>query len=282
MFIRNFFLDPLNNAKAEMQESNCEDVASLNECSYMKPLPENLNNIDVESSIMYKTSYSFRNENLVMELYNDWTEIENKNDWKIYPTRIPKRFQYFKGKWEEPNFDHYEFDINEPKFIDKYLFEDVPEIIETPIFENSTKEINEELENISEDDSTYDCCSIFSIDETFCTCEYTSINKESINSKTGNSFDEEHKNECHERKDVNDDLKENSSSTENSSCQSEIASPIYEVISSSNHKKDFYLELDNSCPKLEATNHVSIINTILLVYISVLLFHRWMIDMVVS
>lgn len=241
-----------------MQEPNYDNVASLNECSYMKPLPDNLNDIHVESSIMYKTSYSFRNENLLMELFNDWTEIENKNDWKIYPTRIPKRLQYFKGNWEEPNFDHYEFDINEPKFIDKYLFEDVPEIIENPILENSTKEINDVLENISEDDSAYDCCSIFSIDETFCTCEDTSINKEdSINSNTDHSFNEEHKNESRERKDINDDLKENNSSTENSSCQSEIASPIYEVISSSNHKKDFYLELESSCPKLEATNDVS-------------------------
>lgn len=253
-----------------MQKSQYHNVSSLNDCSYMKPLPENLKNICVESTIMYKGSYSFRNDSLLIDLQNDWTDIENKNEWKIYPTRIPKRLQYFKGSFEEPTFDNcYEFANNEPTEIDEYLFEDIPEIPEISVVENLTKKVNIDLENISEDDS-YDCCSLWSIDDTFCTCEETSINKQdSINTTTDKAFDEEHKSECIVKTNINDqDLKEISSSTDTSSCQSEIASPIFEVISSSNHKKDFYLELENSCPKVENSTHVSIINKYCLVFMT--------------
>lgn len=247
---------------AEMQESQYDNVGSMSDCSYMKPLPEHLNNIYVESSIMYKRSYSFKNENYLIDLHNDWTEIENKNEWKIYPTRIPRRLQYFKGSFEEPSLDdYYELETNEPKYIDKYLFEDIPKTLERAEVETSTKKLDIKLENISEDDdedddSTYDCCSLWSIDESFCSCANTRVSKENSICSTTKPFDEEQKEE--QKIIPEQDLKETSSSTENSSCQSEIASPAFEVISLANPKKDFYLELENSCPNLEEKTHVSI------------------------
>ncbi|KAL5282736.1 hypothetical protein ACFFRR_005671 [Megaselia abdita] len=242
---------------AEMQQSHYDKIGSLNDGSYMKPLPSSLSNIYVESSIMYKRSYSFKNENYLTDLHNDWTEIENKNEWKIYPTRIPKNLQYYKGSFEEPNFDDYHVDNDEPKYIDKYLFEDIPNNTEAPIVQN-IQQRNSDLETVSAEDVTYDCCSLWSIDESFCSCENASIKQQDSINSTSKTLDENAntKDECHEQKDIDEpDLKEISSSTENSSCQSEIASPIFEVISSSNNKGDFYLELEKSCPKHEAENN---------------------------
>lgn len=222
-----YISDLMNNVNGRMQGSSC-DISFLKECSYK--------------------------DELLTELYNDWTEIENKNECTIYPTRIRRRLKYFEVSYDEPNLEDYEPDLNEPKYIDNYLFEDVPESSDTSsIVESPKKTVNVELSTC--EDENFDCCSIFSIDESFCTCGYANINKEN-NLNTDNAFQEEHKNECLKQTNINDqDLKEISSSSETSSCQSEIASPIYEIISSSNPKKDFYLDLKNNS-KLETTSHV--------------------------
>lgn len=243
----------------DMQESHFDNIGS-----YMKPLSENLNKIYVESSIMYKRSYHFRNEHFLIDLHNDWTEIENKNDWKVYPTRIPKKMQYFKDSFEEPGHDNYDFKQNDSAYIDKYLFEDIPKTFENPTVAISTKKVNIELENISEDDSTYDCCSLWSIDESFCSCENTTnINKNDNTNSNTRALDDEPKDECIEQNiRLDQDLKETSCSTENSSCPSDIASPVFEVISPSNHKKDSFYKSENSCQKIESATSVSNISPI--------------------
>lgn len=208
----------------------------------MKPLPENINNIFVKSSIMYKNSFKFKNENILLELHKDWTEIENKDEWKIYPTRIPKRLQYYKHNIEEWNFN-YKSDINEEqiKYIDKFLFKDLDEDEEIEHVEkrNSSSE-DIEMENIPQDENSIDCCSLWSLNENICDCkDVDEQDSEKVEISLPNEDEKENspdKEIVNESTDVYND---------NFNCSAEVASPIFEVIKPSNEKSSIYLQLDD-------------------------------------